>query len=117
MLVINGAPDTEPLKGETDFLQIALQPYREGGEPDLVDLLESRIINVADFNAAAIGDTRVVVLANVSQLQRSQLNELQTFVKDGGGLMIFGGDQLDQRWYNEQLLPYGLLPARLGGGR
>ena len=114
VLVINGAPDTEPLKGETDFLQIALQPYREGGEPDLVDLLESRIINVADFNAAAIGDTRVVVLANVSQLQRSQLNELQTFVKDGGGLMIFGGDQLDQRWYNEQLLPYGLLPARLG---
>lgn len=114
VLVINGAPDKEPLKGETDFLQIALQPYREGGEPDLVDLLESRIINVADFNAAAIGDTRVVVLANVSQLQRSQLNELQTFVKDGGGLMIFGGDQLDQRWYNEQLLPYGLLPARLG---
>ena len=114
VLVINGAPDTEPLKGETDFLQIALQPYREGGEPDLVDLLESRIINVADFNAAAIGDTRVVVLANVSQLQRSQLNELQTFVKDGGGLMIFGGNQLDQRWYNEQLLPYGLLPARLG---
>ena len=114
VLVINGAPDTEPLKGETDFLQIALQPYREGGEPDLVDLLEARIINAADFNAAAIGDTRVVVLANVSQLQRSQLNELQTFVKDGGGLMIFGGDQLDQRWYNEQLLPYGLLPARLG---
>ena len=114
VLVINGAPDPEPLKGETDFLQIALQPYREGGEPDLVDLLETRIINVADFNAAAIGDTRVVVLANVSQLQRSQLNELQTFVKDGGGLMIFGGDQLDQRWYNEQLLPYGLLPARLG---
>ena len=114
VLVINGAPDKEPLKGETDFLQIALQPYREGGEPDLVDLLESRIINVADFNAASIGDTRVVVLANVSQLQRSQLNELQTFVKDGGGLMIFGGDQLDQRWYNEQLLPYGLLPARLG---
>ena len=114
VLVINGAPDPEPLKGETDFLQIALQPYREGGEPDLVDLLETRIINVADFNAAAIGDTRVVMLANVSQLQRSQLNELQTFVKDGGGLMIFGGDQLDQRWYNEQLLPYGLLPARLG---
>ena len=28
--------------------------------------------------------------------------------------MIFGGDQLDQRWYNEQLLPYGLLPVRLG---
>ncbi len=114
VLVINGAPSTEPLKGETDFLQIALQPYREGREPELVDLLETRIIHVADFNAAAIGETRVVVLANVSQLQRSQLNELQTFVKDGGGLMIFGGDQVDQRWYNDQLLPYGLLPARLG---
>ena len=114
VLVINGAPDPEPLKGETDFLQIALQPYREGGEPDLVDLLETRIINVADFNAAAIGDTRVVVLANLSPQQRSQLTEFQTFLKDGGGLMIFGGDQLDQRWYNEQLLPYGLLPARLG---
>ena len=28
--------------------------------------------------------------------------------------MIFGGDQLDQQWYNDRLLPYGLLPARLG---
>ncbi|MEE2813864.1 MAG: BatA domain-containing protein [Verrucomicrobiota bacterium] len=114
VLVVNGDPDAEPLKGETDFLQIALQPYREGGEKDLTDLLETRVINAVDFSAAAIGQTRVVILANVSKLRLGQLNELQTFVKDGGGVLIFGGDQIDQRWYNDQLLPYGLLPARLG---
>ena len=114
VLVVDGAPNAEPLKGETDFLQIALQPYREGREKDLTDLLETRVINAVDFSAAAIGQTRVVILANVSKLRLGQLNELQTFVKDGGGLLVFGGDQVDQQWYNDQLLPYGLLPARLG---
>ena len=114
VLIVDGDPSDEPLKGETDFLQIALQPYREGGEKDLTDLLETRVINAIDFRAAAIGQTRVVILANVSKLRLDQLNELQTFVKDGGGLLIFGGDKLDLHWYNEQLLPYGLLPARLG---
>jgi hypothetical protein len=114
VLVVDGDPSVEPLKGEVDFLRIALQPFREGGAKNLVDLLQTKVINLDEFNAAKIGEARVVILANVAKLKLKQLNELQDFVKDGGGLLIFGGDQVDQKWYNDFLLQYGLLPARLG---
>ncbi len=74
VLVVNGDPSPEPLKGETDYLQIALQPYREGKAGEgLVDLLEARVVEVDGFHAQAIGDARVVVLANVPKLKLSQL--------------------------------------------
>ena len=113
VLVVDGDPSNEPLKSETDFLQIALQPYREGKAKDLVDLLETRVVPAAGFNAAAIGEARVVVLANVAKLQLPQLNDLQAFVRDGGGLLIFSGDKMDMDWYNERMLPFQLLPTRL----
>ncbi len=114
VLVVDGDPNPAPLEGEVDYLRIALQPFREGGAKNLVDLLQTKVINVDDFDAAKIGEARVVILANVARLKLSQLNELQDFVKDGGGLLIFGGDQVEQKWYNDFLLQYGLLPARLG---
>ena len=114
VLIINGDSSDDPLKGETDFLEVALQPFHAGGVKDMEDLLETRVVDVAEFNAKAIGQARVVIMANVAKLQFVQLDDLQTYVKDGGGLLVFGGDKLDIPWYNEQLLPYGLLPARLG---
>ena len=55
----------------------------------------------------------MVVLANVPKLKLSQLNDLQAFVRDGGGLLIFGGDKMDMDWYNDRMLPFQLLPTRL----
>mgnify|MGYP001970200908 CR=1 FL=1 len=107
VLLVDGYPSPEPLESETDFLQIALQPYREAGElqkpggKKLSDLLEVRVIRTAGLNAAAIGDARVVVLANVVRLTPKQLVDVQSFVRDGGGLLIFPGDKMDVNWYNE----------------
>ena len=118
VLVVDGHPSAEALRSETDFLQIALQPYREGNAGEgLTDLLQSRTVPVGQFGAATIGNARVVVLANVARLTLDQLNDLQAFVRDGGGLMIFAGDQMDLDWYNDRLLPLQLLPTRLAGMR
>ena len=114
ILIVNGDPNDEPLQGETDFLEIALQPFRTGGARGMEDLLETRVVKAAEFSAKSIGKARVVLMANVAHLKLGQLDDLQTYVKDGGGLLIFGGDKIDSEWYNEQLLPYGLLPTRLG---
>ena len=114
ILIVNGDPNDEPFKGETDFLEIALQPFRTGGARGMEDLLETRVVKAAEFSTKSIGEARVVLMANVSHLKLGQLDDLQTYVKDGGGLLIFGGDKIDSKWYNEQLLPYGLLPTRLG---
>ncbi|MDC0144672.1 BatA domain-containing protein [Verrucomicrobia bacterium] len=119
VLVVDGDPSPNPLESETDFLQIALQPYREAGAPQqpgekkLSDLLEVRVIRTAGLSAAAIGDARVVVLANVARLTPKQLVDVQSFVRDGGGLLIFPGDKVDTKWYNETLHAAGLLPAPL----
>ncbi|MBC8326221.1 MAG: BatA domain-containing protein [Verrucomicrobia subdivision 3 bacterium] len=119
VLVVDGDPSAEPLESETDFLQIALQPYREAGAPakpgekKLADLLEVRVIRTVGLSAAAIGDARVMVLANVARLTPKQLVEVQNFVRDGGGVLIFPGDQIDVKWYNETLHAAGLLPAPL----
>ena len=119
VLVVDGDPSPNPLESETDFLQIALQPYREAGElqkpgeKKLADLLEVRVIRTAGLSAAAIGDARVVVLANVARLTPKQLVDVQSFVRDGGGLLVFPGDKIDVKWYNETLHAAGLLPAPL----
>ena len=113
VLIVDGDPSDQPLRSETDYLNIALQPYREGATKDLVDLLQTRVVTVPEFNARAIGEARVVVLANVNRLQLAQLNDLQAFVRDGGGLLIFGGEKLDLNFYNDRMHPFQLLPTRL----
>jgi hypothetical protein len=119
VLVVDGDPSPNLLESETGFLKIALQPYREAGElqkpgeKKLSDLLEVRVIRTPGLSAAAIGDARVVVLANVARLTPKQLVEVQSFVRDGGGLLIFPGDKIDTKWYNETLHAAGLLPAPL----
>ena len=55
----------------------------------------------------------MVVLANVPKLKPAPLSDLFAFVRDGGGLLIFGGDKMDMDWYNDRMLPFQLLPTRL----
>ena len=113
VLVVDGRPSMEPLRGETDFLQIALQPYAEGQAKGLVDLLKTKVVPVSGFSKDVIGDTRVIVLANVAKLDLAQLTDLQAFVRDGGGLLIFSGHQVALVFYNTKLKPFQLLPTQL----
>ena len=119
VLVVNGDPNPEPLRGETDYLQIALQPLRQD-KAELSDLIASTTVTLDGLDEKALGDKRVVVLANVSRLSDAQLRMVKDFVRDGGGLLIFPGDRVDTAWYNRDLAGFGLMPATflaLAGGR
>jgi hypothetical protein len=111
VLLVNGEPSPEPLKGETDFAEIALQPYA-AGRVELADLIQPRVINADALTAPALNETSVVILANVRRLGDEQLRALEDFVKSGGGLLIFPGAKLDTNWYQSALLREGkgLLP-------
>lgn len=111
VLLVNGDPNPQSLKGETDFLEIALQPYGEA-KADLRDLIETDVVSLSEFNIQAIEGKRVVVLANVRQLGPAQLRGLQQFVREGGGLLIFPGNRIDTQWHNQVMavLDGGLLP-------
>jgi hypothetical protein len=140
VLLINGEPSDEPLRGETDFLEVALTPFvsartqngstpsltlptpRGGGKPGpdgrdreemrLMDLIQTTAITPDRLTPHALADKRVLVLANVSRLSQEQLDAVQQFVWDGNALAIFPGGKVDTEWYNGQMRGEGaaLLP-------
>jgi len=114
VLLINGNPGRGPLEGETDFLEIALRPY-SSSKNTLADLITTKVIEPEQLHAAAVKDQRVIVLANVSALQGGQLQLLENFVRNGGGLLVFPGDRIKPTFYNTKFYNdgKGLFPWRL----
>ncbi|EDY21448.1 conserved hypothetical membrane protein [Chthoniobacter flavus Ellin428] len=116
VLLVNGDPSAEPLKGETDFAEIALQPYSSTGRVALADLISTKVIRTENLDAKDINASAVVMLANVRQLDAGQLKALEDFVRNGGGLLIFPGNRVDASWANASLFKdgKGLLPLGYG---
>jgi len=115
LLLVNGDPSSEPLKGETAFAEIALQPY-SAARVELADLIRTAVIRPEELNAKALVNQSVVILANVRKLADDQLRAVEDFVSKGGGLLVFPGDRIDTNWYNSALLKdgKGLLPLAYG---
>lgn len=106
VLLVDGAPSDQPLEGETDFLQIALQPFA-AANAQLSDLVTSETIRADELHEQRLQGKRVVALANVPKLHDHQRKALEKFVSDGGGLIIFPGDAIDSRYYNDKLFNSG----------
>ena len=115
VLLINGDPSGEPLKGETDFAEIALQPYG-AGKVELADLIATKVIKPEELDAKKLTETAVVIMANVRSLNDGQTRALEDFVKNGGGLLLFPGNRIDTGWYNTALHKEGkgILPTAFG---
>lgn len=111
VLLVSGDSNPEPLRGETDFVEIALRPYG-AGKVEMADLLTTTTIEARDLDAKRLAEARVVLLANVPQLNEVQLKALDGFVREGGGLLIFPGNRINSAWYNTTLSAdgRGLLP-------
>lgn len=112
VLVVNGDPRPERLRGETDYLELALRPLGSS-RTELTDFLETRVVPAGSLAEPLLRDARVAVLANVARLDAAQVEALDRFVREGGGLVVFPGDRVDADWYNTAL--QGLLPASLRG--
>lgn len=119
VVLVSGDLNPEPLRGETAFLEIALQPFTAtpaAKEMGLADLVSSRVVGEREFGAADLSKAKVAVLANVKSLRDEQLKAVEDFVRDGGGLLIFPGDRTDVPWFNAKLGGdgRGLSPCKFG---
>lgn len=115
VLLVTGDPNPAPLRGETAFLELALQPF-SGRAGRMSDLLAARTVEESKVSAALLREVRAVVLANVRQLPAEFTAALGEFVRDGGGLLICPGDRVNAGWYRSALDEReGLLPAALAG--
>jgi len=104
-------------QNETDFIEVALQPFAATPDAPLADLVQTAIVHPDKLDDKALESVRVVVLTNVPRLSNKQVDQLRSFVEAGGGLLIFPGDRVDTQWYNRELYDNGagLLPAELTG--
>ena len=92
VLLVDGSPSDEWLRGETDFLKLALTPFEEApkkGSVETKDLIEATVVSHENFDPAKHLDNQsVVVLANVASLKQGYAGALTNFIREGGGLWL-----------------------------
>lgn len=108
VLVVDGDPQTSLVQSETFFLTRALNP---AGESDSSQYLPTVIIPEA-LSGAALDSYQVIVLCNVATLPDAFVAKLQSYLRGGGGLLIFGGDRLQADHYNAKLAQILQTPIR-----
>jgi len=111
VLVVDGAPSQVLLKGESDFLVIALSPSAEEKE----NVIRQMVIEPKQMSEINLTDFKVIILANVGEINSEGTDKLKSFLEGGGGILFFLGDKVNSKAYNELLYRggEGLLPAGL----
>jgi len=105
VLLVNGAPSASRDRDEPRFLQFVVD-----GPPPRFRRMDRR---PAQLDSAGLGDADIAVLCNVGGLSRIAWGKIRAFVADGGGLMVFGGQNVLPRWYDATYTG-DLLPCSIG---
>jgi Aerotolerance regulator N-terminal/von Willebrand factor type A domain len=117
VLLVDGDLKAEPYQAETDYLAQALAPGEESpGQPRPIKV---EVVAEARLSSRDLAPYDTVVLCNVAQFTQDEVTVLDDFLRQGGGVVIFGGDQVVRENYNRLLYDdgNGLLPAQLGPTR
>ena len=77
---------------------------------------ELTVVRVEDLEALELAEYDAVILANVYRLGAGGLRRIESYVRGGGGLIVFLGDQVDVEYYRAHLYAggRGLLPRPVG---
>jgi hypothetical protein len=116
VILIDGEPAAEPIDAETLYLEHALASHGRGGEGQAGATFAPRVRPYSEFRAEELESVSLAVLANVPSLPLEQAEALEGFVRGGGGVICFLGDQVDAGFYNDAWYRggEGMFPARLG---
>lgn len=111
VLVVNGEPSADEYDDEVALLTTALRP-----EGEVFSGHDVTVVDEAGFEQANLPSFHAVILANVYRVPEPMVEPLERFVRAGGGLLFFLGDQVDPDLYNTTLHRdgSGVLPLPLG---
>ncbi len=115
VLLVDGQPMAEAFQSETDYLTQALNP--EVTSPGNASQVRTEVVNESQLGTRELAPYDAVVLCNIAQFTKAEASSLDAYLKQGGGVVVFGGDQVIADNYNQLLFAdgKGLLPAMLGG--
>ncbi len=117
ILLVDGDPKSEAFRSETDFLAQALNPDLDpSADPSEASAIHTTVVPEARLSLEDLGTYDAVVLCNVASFTEAQVSALEAFMKQGGGLVVFAGDQVQPDNYDRLLYKdgKGLLPAAYG---
>jgi hypothetical protein len=97
VLLVDGRPGRTPFDGQAGYLAAALAPRVSAAD---VTLIAPKIISEIELATETLLEYDVIALCNVQRLAAEQWRALDTFVTDGGGLLVFAGDQIGVENYN-----------------
>ncbi len=116
VLLVDGEPGSEPRDSETYFLKHALSPVTPDAAASY--FIKTTTITTPELAQARLDEFDAVILANVPDFSEATLKSFQSYLRRGGGLMIFPGGLVNAAFYNEQLFKrFSFLPAGLGAPR
>jgi hypothetical protein len=113
-LVVDGDPSSTYGRSETFYLKRALNPPGR-----VLSGVAATIITDTEIDSVDLRPYQVAILCNLHQLTDKFIDELKGWVANGGGLVIFPGDQVDEEYFNTRLYGTGetegkeLSPVRL----
>ena len=115
VLCINGKPVGGDFQGATDYLMVALAP---NGPTDEQSLVRPEVATERALLETDLSRYDCLFLCNVAQFTPGEARLLDAYVRGGGGVILFLGDQVRPDNYNHLLAEAGpgvdLLAARLG---
>jgi hypothetical protein len=114
VLLVDGHYKSEPYQAETDYLDQALAPGEDSpGQPRPIKV---EVVSESRLSMGDLSPYDVIALCNVGQFSQADVTALDGFLKQGGGVVFFGGDQVVREHYNRVLFDggKGILPAELG---
>lgn len=112
ILLVDGHSANSPALAATYFLEASLR-LAPAGELSAASLFEPRRIT-ADEILPALEKFDVVVLANVGEVDKSDAAKLNRYVESGGGLLVFGGENVTAE-KTKNLAAAGLTVGQIKG--
>lgn len=115
VLLVDGEPDAELFKDEVVFLRYALRPTDD--PLDRISLFQIDTATDITFPEMDLRRYDLIILANLTALSAEKASDLESYVRAGGGLLVFLGDKVEPATYNDLLWKNGngVLPAKLTG--
>jgi hypothetical protein len=116
VLIVEGRQGVRPGEGSGFFLREALSPPRESGPAGVSktdSYVDAETISVIEFGNKVLDNFAAVMLCDVGQIAPTQAEQLERFVRRGGTVFWFMGEQVNAQSYNDTLLPRKLIPGAL----
>ncbi len=107
VLVVDGSPTEAGKRSGGFYLRAAMGAVSEDGASVQADLIPPQHLPHTNLD-----DYRAIALCNVAQLPDEQADRIVEYVRDGGGLCVFLGPNIDPGFYNGAWA--SLMPGRIG---